>query len=108
MDEIGRLAPSAGKDGERGCEKLHFPRLRKNDVNRVLKHVTATAGEHSPSLQDVRKATAEGLGIDRTQKTRETKKKWKRRKYVDFPQHLCEDIFNLTNSRKSVSAMLFS
>src|SRR5262245_56954937 len=39
LSEIGRLAPTVGKDGERGAEK-DYSRLRKQDVARVLRAAT--------------------------------------------------------------------
>ena len=77
MSEIGRLAPTVGKDDIRGAEK-DYSRLKKTDVARVLKTATETAverGGKSPSVRDVRKAVDKELGIDRTAKAAETKER---------------------------------
>src|SRR5262245_16254136 len=43
LSELGRLAPTVGKEGERGAEK-DYSRLRKQDVARVLRAATEIAG----------------------------------------------------------------
>lgn len=72
--ELGRLAPTVGKDDERGAEK-DYSRLRKQDVARVLKVAAELSGGESPSVRDVRKAVDAELGIDRQSKAAETKER---------------------------------
>lgn len=71
--EIARLAPNVGK--ESGGHEKDLSGLRKQDVERVLKHAEKIAGNESPSVSHVRQAVDHDLGIDRATKSRETKAK---------------------------------
>ena len=73
LDELGRLAPNVGRDGERGAEK-DYSKLRTQDVKRVLKVATELAGGEAPSVRDIRKAVDEDLGIDRAAQAKATKR----------------------------------
>ena len=76
LGEIGRLAPDkpSGNVGNRGGgREKDYSRLRKQDVGRVLKKATELAGGKEPSVRDVRKAVDHDLGIDRSEKAKETK-----------------------------------
>ncbi len=73
LSELGRLAPTSGKQGERGAEK-DYSRLRKQDVARVLKKAVEIADSETPSVRDIRKAVDHDLGIDRSEKAKEAKR----------------------------------
>ncbi len=61
--ELARLAPTVGKNsGKRGAEK-DYSKLRKSDVNRVLKNAALSQG--GISKRSIRAAVDEELGIDR-------------------------------------------
>jgi hypothetical protein len=81
LNELSRLAPTKQKDSGAGREK-DWSKLRKQDVERVLKRATEIAKqsapegkqkEITPSVRDVRKAVDVELGIDRTTKRDEPK-----------------------------------
>src|SRR5262249_47406738 len=76
--ELGRLVPKEGKKDAPGAAK-DYSKLKPQTVNRVLnqaaKHATARNKDSTkPSVQDVRKAVDEELGIDRAAQAQETKR----------------------------------
>ena len=73
LTELNRLVPEKTKDTGAGREK-DYSRLRKQDVARVLKKATEYAGDKEPSVRDIRKAVDLDLGIDRSEKAKETKR----------------------------------
>ncbi len=85
LNELGRLAPVIGKDGERGAEK-DYSKLRKQDVARVLKSATELAGGEPPSVRDVRKAVDVELGIDRAAQAAKTREE--RDSGIDLSEYL--------------------
>lgn len=87
--EISRLAPQKPKDDGRGMEK-DYSRLRKKDVERVLKTATKIAGNGAPSVRDVRKAVDQDLGIDRTAKAAATKEQ--REAGIDLADYLRQSL----------------
>ena len=67
--EIGRLAPFSGKDT--GGREKDYSKLRKKDVEKVLKSASKIAGNGEVSVRDIRKAVDDELGVDRTQPKRQ-------------------------------------
>lgn len=90
MAELGRLAPTVGKDGEPGAEK-DYSRLKKTDIARVLKAATKSAGDKLPSVRDIRKAVDDDLGIDRATQAAETKKRREHDRQIDLPDFLRQE-----------------
>src|SRR5262245_32903606 len=62
LAELGRLAPNVSRGDHRGVEK-DYSRVRTRDLERVLAAAAAIAGSRAPSVQHVRKAVDDDLGL---------------------------------------------
>lgn len=87
ISELGRLAPTVGKDGERGKEK-DYNKLKKADVARVLKTAAKESDRDTPSVRDIRKAVDSVLGVDRKAEAQAKKEKQEERRQIDLDQYL--------------------
>jgi len=72
LSELSRLAPQKQKSDGAGREK-DYSKLRRTDINRVLKNAVKLADGKDVSVRDIRKAVDADLGIDRAAKAKETK-----------------------------------
>jgi len=93
--EIARLAPEKPKDEGRGMEK-DFSKLRKGDVDRVLKTAEKIAKERTkgkrtePSVRDMREAVDRDLGIDRKAEAKKKREQDEREQQIDLSDYLRE------------------
>jgi hypothetical protein len=84
--EFARLAPRKAEKGQ----PYDVGRLDRRDVNRVVKNVEAHCKEtgEGRTVQVVRKAVDEELGIDRAARARETKRRREEESHVELEKYL--------------------
>lgn len=110
--EIARLAPEKPKDEGRGMEK-DFSKLRKGDVDRVLKSADKIAreqGKESPSVRDVREAVDRDLGFDRAAEAKKKREQAEKNQQIDLSDYLRErsgTIEGIHNNLSSVPAEMW-
>jgi hypothetical protein len=93
LQEIARLAPEKPREGSEGRGEKDFSKLRKGDVDRVLKDADKIAkeqGKESPSVRDVREAVDRDLGIDRKAEAKKKREQEERKQQIDLSDYLRE------------------
>lgn len=95
VTELRRLAPTVDakdKDSSTKPEK-DFNKIRKGDIDRVLKTANKIAkdqGKDSPSVRDVREAVDRDLGIDRKAEAKKKREQEEREQQIDLSDYLRE------------------
>jgi hypothetical protein len=87
LNELARLAPNVGHSDSPGVEK-DYSRIRATDIERVLKAAAGLTDDGSVSVRVLRKAVDADLGIDRTEKAKETRERREAEAHPDLLPYL--------------------